>query len=170
MRQVFFDVETSGLSPVNGARVIEIGAVVVCAGQVEAEFSTLIGVDCDIHWAAQQVHGISRAMLRGQPSPAEVWPAFLALIGDAFLIAHNAPFDHRFLRHELGLLGLTLDNRVLCSLAASRRKYPQLSSHRLEVVARHVLGDIPADCRLHRALGDARLLARVWSGTTAFVD
>ena len=170
MRQVYFDVETSGLSPATGARVIEIGAVVVCGGQIEAEFSTLIGVDCDIHWAAQQVHGISRAMLRGQPPPEEVWPDFLALVGDAPMIAHNAPFDQRFLRHELALLGLTLGNRVLCSLATSRRKYPQLSSHRLEAVARHVLGDIPADCRLHRALGDARLLARVWAGTTAFFD
>ena len=162
MRHIFFDVETSGLSPVNGDRVIEIGAVAVTDGKVEAEFSTLIGVDCAIHWAAQRVHGISPAMLRGQPLPEEVWPAFLGFAADAPLIAHNAPFDSRFLRHELGCLGLRLSNAIHCSLEASRRKFPRLASHRLEVVARHVLGDIPADCRMHRALGDARLLARLW--------
>jgi DNA polymerase-3 subunit epsilon len=162
MRQIFFDVETSGLSPAHGARVIEIGAVAVRSGRIEAEFSTLIGVDCDIHWAAQRVHGISRAMLHGQPRPEEVWGAFLGFAGTAPLIAHNAPFDSRFLYHELDLLGLACDNRIHCSLAASRRRFPHLTSHRLEAVARHVLGDIPGDCRLHRALGDARLLARVW--------
>jgi DNA polymerase-3 subunit epsilon len=164
MRMVFFDVETSGLSPSCGARVIEVGAVAVSAGQIEAEFSTLLDVDCDIHWAAQRVHGISRSKLRGQPRPEEVWPAFLVFAGDAPLIAHNAPFDSRFLHFELNLLGLNLHNHVFCSLATSRRRYPHLASHRLETVARHVLGEIPGDCRLHRALGDARLLARVWAG------
>jgi DNA polymerase III epsilon subunit family exonuclease len=165
VRQIFFDVETSGLSPANGDRVIEIGAVAVAGEQIEAEFSTLIGVGCDIHWAAQRVHGISPAMLRGQPLPEEVWPAFLGFAANAPLIAHNAPFDARFLRHELGGLGLRLNNAIHCSLEASRRHFPSLASHRLEVVARHVLGDIPADCRMHRALGDARLLARIWVAT-----
>lgn len=168
MRRIFFDVETSGLSPACGARVIEIGAVAVQDGQLAAEFSTLIGVDCDIHWAAQRVHGISRTMLRGQPQPAEVWPAFLDFVEDAPLLAHNARFDASFLRHELGLLGLGLGNPIHCTLEASRRHFPRLASHRLETVARHVLGAVPDDCRLHRALGDARLLAQVWAGTAAF--
>ena len=165
VRKIFFDVETSGLSPANGDRVIEIGAVAVTDGLIEAEFSTLIGVDCDIHWAAQRVHGISPAMLRGQPLPEEVWPAFLGFAANAPLIAHNAPFDSRFLHHELGGLGLRLNNAIHCSLEASRRHFPRLASHRLDVVARHVLGDIPADCRMHRAQGDARLLARLWVAT-----
>jgi DNA polymerase-3 subunit epsilon len=168
MRQVFFDVETSGLSPACGARVIEIGAVAMRDGSVEGEFATLVSVDCEIHWAALRVHGIRPAMLRGQPPPTEVWPAFLAFAAGAPLIAHNAPFDSRFLRHELGALGLELDNPVHCSLVASRRHFPRLTSHRLEEVARHVLGAIPADCQMHRALGDARLLARIWAGRPVF--
>ncbi|MCM2263751.1 MAG: 3'-5' exonuclease [Desulfuromonadales bacterium] len=168
MRLIFFDVETSGLSPARGDRVIEIGAVAVRGGEVEAEFSTLIEVDCEIHWAAHQVHGISLPMLVGKPRPEEVWPAFLAFAGNTPLIAHNAPFDTRFLRYELDLLGLPLDNSIHCSLVASRSHFPRLASHRLEEVARHVLGAIPADCRLHRALGDARLLARIWSSHPSF--
>ncbi len=156
------DVETTGFSPARGDRVIEIGAVAVSEGRVIEEFSTLIDVKCSIHRAARQVHGISDAMLKGQPAPQMVWPAFLKFAGGAPLVAHNAPFDTGFLRHELGRLGLALNNHVHCSLKMSRRKFPRLPSHHLEVVARHVLGDIPEDCRLHRALGDARLLARVW--------
>jgi DNA polymerase-3 subunit epsilon len=93
MRRVFFDTETSGLSPTRGDRVIEIGAVAVSGWEIETEFSTLIDVDCEIHWAAQRVHGISRFMLAGKPRPEEVWPAFLEFIDGAPLIAHNAPFD-----------------------------------------------------------------------------
>jgi len=168
MRKVFFDTETSGLSPTRGDRIIEIGAVAVRGGEIEAEFSTLIEVDCDIHWAAQRVHGISRTMLIGKPKPEEVWLSFLDFVCDAPLIAHNAPFDSRFLHYELSLLNLSLNNPIYCSLAESRRRFPRLAGHRLDEVAMHVLGEVPADCRRHRALGDARLLARVWAGVEAF--
>jgi len=166
-REVVLDVETSGLSPARGDRVIEIGAVALQGGRIVAEFSTLIEVDCSIHWAAERVHGINRRMLRGQPAPPQAWPAFLSFADDAPLIAHNASFDAGFLRAELERLGLALRNPVRCSLQASRHRFPRLANHRLETVARHVLGEIPADCRLHRALGDARLLARVWTAMAA---
>lgn len=162
MHEVVFDVETSGLSPATGGRVIEIAAVAIGSGGIMTEFSTLIDVDCHIHRAAHEVHGISRTMLRGHPAPREAWQQFIGFVGKAELIAHNARFDAAFLHAELRRLDLTLSNPVRCSLLESRRRFPRLSSHRLESVARHVLGGIPDDCRLHRALGDARLLARVW--------
>ena len=161
-RIVVLDVETSGLSPQRGDRVIEIGAVAVSGGLIKEEFHTLVGVDCRIHWAAERVHGISRAMLSGQPAPEQVWASFLEFIGDAPLVAHNARFDLSFIKSETARIGQHLNNQVHCSLELSRRKFPGLASHKLEMVARHVLGGIPEDCRLHRALGDARLLARVW--------
>lgn len=163
MRDVIFDVETSGLSPASGGRVIEIGAVAVLDGKSIAEFSTLIDVDCTIHWAAERVHGINRTMLRGQPGPREAWQEFINFAGPSRLVAHNARFDAGFLHAELSRLDLKLSNPIFCSLVESRRRFPRLPSHRLEAVARHVLGGIPDDCRLHRALDDARLLARVWA-------
>lgn len=111
----------------SGGRVIEIGAVAIEDGRIVDELSTLIRTNAPISYGAFRVHGISPEMLRGKPTPMEVWPTFLEFIGNAPLIAHNAPFDMSFVRHELALLG-----------------------------------DIPADCRLHRALDDARLAARVW--------
>ena len=103
-------------------------------------------------------------MLVGMPTPPEVWPEFLAFVGDGVLVAHNAPFDLRFIRHELARLGLGLNNGSVCTLQVARRCYPNLPGYRLETVARHVLGTIPSDCQLHRALGDARLVARMWQG------
>lgn len=161
-RLVVVDVETSGLSIANGGRVIEIGAVAVEQGAVVGEFATLIDVAVDIHYGAQRVHGISRAMLRGKPTPREVWPTLVQFVGAAPLVAHNSPFDQGFVLHELALLGLALPNAWHCTLRLARRRLPQLGNHRLETVARHLLGEIPPACRLHRALDDARLTAEVW--------
>lgn len=161
-RVVVVDVETSGLSPQRGDRVIEIGAVAVSDGSVGEEFHTLIDVDCRIHWAAERVHGISRSMLIGNLMPEYAWESFLEFVRDSPLVAHNARFDLAFIRHEAARIGRCLGNQVHCSLELSRRRFPNLASHKLEAVARHLLGGIPEDCRLHRALGDARLLARVW--------
>lgn len=166
-QHIAIDVETSGLAVVSGGRVIEIGAVAIEEGRIVAELSTLIETGTAISYGAYRVHGISREMLRGQPSPAEVWPTFLEFIGSAPLIAHNAPFDLGFIRHELALQGLTLPNQSICTVRLARRCCPQLPNHRLATVARHLLGEIPADCLLHRALDDARLAARIWMAMEA---
>ncbi|MGE4345019.1 MAG: PolC-type DNA polymerase III [Geoalkalibacter sp.] len=161
-KYVAVDVETIDLSPARGGRVIEIAAVAMEGPLIVEEYSTLINAPCRIHPSAKKVHGISRRMLADYPTPAEVWPKFLQFIEASPLVAHNARFDIGFLRHELALLGLPLVNRSHCTLDLARKHYAYLPNHRLSTVARHLLGDIPADCRLHRALGDARLAARVW--------
>lgn len=161
-RHVIVDVETTGMSVQNGGRVIEIGAVAVEAGRITDEFSTLIDTGAPIHYGAQRVHGISASMLRGKPLPADVWPSFVEFAGNAQLVAHNSSFDSAFVSHELALLGLLLRNQWHCTVRLARKRLPNLQNHKLETVARHLLGDIPADCRLHRALDDARITARVW--------
>jgi len=156
------DVETSGLRPVGGDRVIECAAVKIFQGKIVSEFNTLINVPGRIHPDAQRVHGISRDMLYNQPAPEEAWANFLRFVGKAPLIAHNARFDMNFIRHELSRLGKRLTNKSICTLRLARRRYLRLPNHRLETVARHVLGTIPKDCRLHRALDDTRLVAKLW--------
>jgi DNA polymerase III epsilon subunit family exonuclease len=160
---VALDCETSGFSAARGHRVIEIGAVKLVAGGVTAEFHSLIDAGCPIHREAQRVHGISREDLHGQPSPPEVFARFRDFIGPALLVAHNAPFDMAFLRSEFARLGWHLSNRSRCTLRLSRRLLPDLPDHRLETVARHLLGEMDESERLHRALADARLAARVWT-------
>lgn len=161
-RFVAIDVETTGMSPVRGDRVIEVAATIIEGTRICDEFSSLICVDCSIHPAAQKVHGIDGAMLREAPPPDDVWPRFARFISGAPLLAHNASFDLSFLRHEFSRLGQAFFNPHHCTLALSRRLLPHLPNHRLETVARHLLGGIPQDCRLHRALDDARLVALVW--------
>jgi len=161
-RYIACDVETSGLSPSRGGRVIEVGAVAFEDGRLTDEFGTLINVDCSIHRAAQRVHGISRVMLAGMPEPAGVWRDFLVFIGGCPLVAHNAAFDAAFLRNELSLLGMRMTHRFYCSLVLSRKLLPDLPNHRLATVAHHLLGPLPPNVRLHRALDDARLTAGIW--------
>jgi DNA polymerase-3 subunit epsilon len=161
-RIVVVDLETTGMSCKNGGRVIEAAAVAVEEGRIVAELSTLVNPETPIHYGAQRVHGISAAMLHGKPAPEEAWPWFVEFIADSPLVAHNSPFDSGFLRHELSLLGLSLPNPWHCTVRLARKHLPHLPNHKLETVARHILGDIPADCRLHRALDDARITAKIW--------
>jgi len=159
---VAFDVETTGLSPNMGHRIIEVGAVRIVSGSFVEEFHSLIDCGGSISMSAQRIHGITPAMLRGQPPPAVVFASFRAFISQATLAAHNVRFDLSFLRNEFGGLGWPLPNRAMCTLEACRSRLYMLPNYRLETVARRLLGPLPQDTRLHRALGDARLVARVW--------
>jgi len=156
------DVETSGLFPSNGDRVIECAAVIIKNREIHSEFHTLINAPCKIKHDAHRIHGITQQMLLSAPSPGEAWSVFSKFIGDLPLLAHNAQFDQGFIRCEFLRLGLRISNHFTCTLARARKRFPSLPNHRLETVARHVLGKIPKECQLHRALGDARLVARVW--------
>ena len=159
---VAFDVETTGMSPSRGHRIIEIGAVRIIGGELREEFHSLIDCGESVSIAAQRIHGITKAMLHGQPQPVEVYSRFRAFIGKATLAAHNARFDLSFLRNEFSRLGWPLPNRTLCTLGACRRHLHALPDYRLETVARRLLGPLPPGSHLHRALEDARLVARVW--------
>lgn len=159
---IVVDVETSGFSVRDGGRVIEVGAVALENGAIVGELSSLINADATIHYGAYRVHGISREMLRGQPSPAEVWRSFHQFVGNAPLAAHNATFDSSFIRHELALLGLPLANPWHCTVRLARAKLPHLANHRLDTVYCHLFGTVPATAQRHRALDDARMAARIW--------
>jgi DNA polymerase-3 subunit epsilon len=161
-RHVVVDLETTGLSPRHGHRVIEIGAVAVENGAIAGEFSTLIDAGVPIPPAVQAIHGITDAMLEGQPPPEEVFPRFYAFIADSVLVAHNAVFDIRFLRHEFARLGMRLPHRYLCTLEMSRLLIPRLPDHTLETIYLHLFPDTKFLRQNHRALDDARMTAKIW--------
>jgi len=161
-RFIAVDVETTGLSTKRGDRIIEIGAVVVEGGSIGEEFHALISVKERIHWAAQQVHGITEEMLIDKPKADAVMPEFRKFIADCSLVAHNARFDMAFISDEFLRLGRGLTNPYQCTLELSRNLYPKLPNHRLETVYRHLFGRIPEGTKRHRALDDARLVAKMW--------
>lgn len=161
-RIIAIDVETTGLSPTHGHRVIEIGAVAIQDRRIVEEFHSLVFTARRISTAAREVHGISDEMLIGQPTPETVFPHFHRFISGSALVAHNAEFDMAFIRQEFYRLGLSLSAPVVCTLNLSRRRCRGLSNYRLETVARHLLGALPYDRQHHRALDDARLVAQIW--------
>ncbi len=103
---VVFDFETSGLKPAQGARVIEVGAVLVEGGAIRASFQRLINPGFPVSPFITAFTGISNAMLKDAPESAEALAEFCAFCGDLPMVAHNARFDRAFLAAELARQGL----------------------------------------------------------------
>ncbi len=93
---IVVDVETTGWRP-DEARITEIGAVRVSAGQLLGQFSSLVNPGRAIPERIAALTGIDDAMVSAAPPLAEVLPAFLAFARGGVLTAHNAPFDVGFL-------------------------------------------------------------------------
>lgn len=160
-RWVVFDVETTGLFPERGHRIIEVGAVAVNGDEMGEEFQSLVCCNVPISKAARKVHGITSEMLVGQPELKQVMMLFKEFTRASTLVAHNAAFDVGFLQWECMRADLLFTCRYRCTLRMSRKHLPFLPDYKLETVARHL--GIPVDgSRRHRALDDARLTARVW--------
>jgi DNA polymerase-3 subunit epsilon len=159
---IAFDIETTGLSCVRGARIIEIGAVSIENGISGGEFHSLIDTGRPVSAGARRIHGISDEMLQNQPKPEEVYPRFREFVGNGHLVSHNAQFDMAFLRSEFGRLGLTCWYEYRCTLTMSRRLFPDLDNHKLESVYRYLIRESRDAVQSHRALDDARMVARVW--------
>ncbi|KEF35589.1 MULTISPECIES: 3'-5' exonuclease [Deinococcus] len=169
MNVVVFDLETTGLSPQRDA-IVEIGAMRVRDGRVveDERFETLVrplsgdGHPLRIPWRAQQVHGISDAMVRDAPDLGDVLPQFLDFVGDSVVVAHNISFDTSFLRAATGRYGLRWAPPAQhCTLQLSRQAFPAERSHRLDLLAER-LGLSFAPGGRHRSLGDVRVTAEAY--------
>ncbi len=161
-RHVVIDIETTGLSPKRGHRIIEVGAIAISDGDPPEEFHSLIKINRKIPIKVKEIHGITDAMLQDKHGADEVLPRLCDFLADSAIVAHNASFDIGFLRHECERLSLPFTNKSVCTLQMSRRFYPHLPNHKLETVYRHLFGKITHDIKRHRALDDARMTARIW--------
>ncbi|MHB8092137.1 MAG: 3'-5' exonuclease [Syntrophales bacterium] len=158
----FFDLETTGLDPKKGHRVIELAAVIMDEGGIILAYQSFVRSERLIPAQAIKIHGITNEMLLDQPTPSAVYPALKELIKDKTLVAHNAKFDMAFLRQEFGMLGMQLNNQSICTLEMSRERFPNLPNHKLSTVYRHLTGKSNSYIRQHRALDDARMVAAIW--------
>jgi DNA polymerase III epsilon subunit len=156
-----FDLETTGLNPSEGDEIIEIGAVRVVNQRVRrAEtLHQLVAPTRRISASSQEVHGLTPAMLAGQPSLPAVMPGFYGFTEGTVLVAHNAAFDMRFLELSEARTGLRFEHPVLDTLLLSAVVHPEQGSHRLDAIAQRF--GLPVVDR-HHALGDALLTAEVW--------
>ncbi len=163
MREIVLDTETTGLDPLQGHRLVEIGCVELVnhfpTGKTWHEY---FNPGRDMPEEAFKVHGISSEFLADKPIFEELADAFLEFIGDSRLIIHNAPFDMKFLNFELKLVNrplLSMD-RVLDTLAVARRKFPG-GQNNLDALCRRFKID-NSNRTLHGALLDSQLLAEVY--------
>ncbi|WP_028114628.1 3'-5' exonuclease [Ferrimonas kyonanensis] len=157
---VVLDFETTGLSPGQGDRAIEIGAVKLHQGQVVDRFQQLMNPGFRVSGFIESYTGISNAMLSAAPGCAEVMDRFADFITGANLVAHNASFDQRFLDAELAAIGRNYQGGFACSMLIARRWYPQAPNHKLGSLVAY--RQIENDGVFHRALADSEMTARLW--------
>ncbi|MFC6154788.1 3'-5' exonuclease [Nocardioides yefusunii] len=158
------DLETTGLDPADGHRVIEIAVARVRAdGSVVEEFSTLLDPGRDPRTGRREVgpthiHHVEVDDLLGAPTFAQAWGEVARLFDGAVVVAHNAVFEEKFLAHELGLAGISGERfPAVCTLLWARESI-NTDNHRLATVVEHAGIDFPHQ---HTALGDVRATAQL---------
>ena len=158
---VIFDVETTGLFPETGDRMIEIAALKVTDLQIVDKFYSLLDPQREISLGAYEVNGITPGMLQGAPEAKDVLPRFLKFLGGAHLVGHNIKFDLGFLCHELSLLDMKLHEKtmVVDTLKLARRVLPALGRYPLWLVAESLGIKIE---QKHRAMADVELTLQVF--------
>jgi DNA polymerase-3 subunit epsilon len=156
-----FDTETTGLDPSGGDEIIQIGATRIVNRRLLGQecFDQLVDPQRSLSEESIRIHGITPALLAGQPTIAAVLPAFRAFCADTVLVAHNAAFDMRFLQLKEERLGLRFDQPVLDTLLLSAVLHPAQQSHRLEAIAERLGVSVVGR---HTALGDAMVTAEVF--------
>lgn len=154
---VFVDLETTGGTP-GVDRITEIGIVEI-GPQGVSQWTSLVNPQKPIPSFIQQLTGITDAMVRDAPTFDQLAAGLLERMSGRLFVAHNAHFDHGFLKGEFKRVGLRFAPDVLCTVQLSRAVYPAESRHGLDaLVERHAL--VPS--ARHRALADADLLWQFW--------
>jgi DNA polymerase-3 subunit epsilon len=165
MRQIFLDTETTGLSPEQGDRVIEIGCI-------EMDHRRLTGrtLHCYLnperrnHPDAVKIHGLTDEFLADKPLFASVADELMDFVSGAEIVIHNAGFDVGFLNEELRRLGRPkfpgFVGKITDSLLMAREMFPG-KANSLDALCKRLEVD-NSNRALHGALLDAGLLAEVY--------
>lgn len=176
MREIVLDTETTGFEPLDGDRIVEIGAIELMNHMPTGRtFHQYINPMRSMPAEAFAVHGIGpdlldppqapksgQVILKDKPQFSEVAHEFLAFIRDAKLIIHNASFDMKFLNAELGWANhpkLPID-QAIDTLAIARKRFPG-SPASLDALCRR-FGIDNSSRTLHGALLDSEILAEVY--------
>jgi len=149
----YIDLETTGLDPAHGDRVIEIGLLRTNGKVVEVEWDQLVDPGRPVSYGAYRVNHISDEMLVGAPLFAQVADELLALVQDTVVVAHNAPFDLGFLKSELTYAQRPLPSVIVLDTVRLARAHVTAPSYSLQALC-EMYGIENEDP--HRALGDAR--------------
>jgi len=163
MREIVLDTETTGLDPNTGDRVVEIGCIELINHIPTGEtYHQYVNPERIMPAEAFAVHGLSEAFLSDYPVFADVADTFLAFVGDAKLVIHNAAFDMKFLNAELERLDRPAIPmaRAIDTVQMARQRFPGAQAS-LDALCRRFEIDNSARDK-HGALLDADLLALVY--------
>jgi DNA polymerase-3 subunit epsilon len=163
MREIVLDTETTGLDPNAGHRIVEVAAIeMINAVMTERFFHRYVNPERDMPEEAFRVHGLSAEFLSAHPPFPQVVDEFLAFVGDAPLVIHNAEFDMRFLNAELVRCGRPPlpQQQSKCTLIMARQKFPG-SQASLDALCKRFAIDNTHRTK-HGARLDAELLAEVY--------
>lgn len=165
MKVVVIDTETADAKRDS---ICALAVVVIDEGKIVAEWSSLIRPPRPPAPANIEVHGLTMQRLAGAPPFAVAWARALPLLeGANTLVAHNAKFDQSVLDAACQAAGLALPvGPWTCTVTMARSAWPQLASHKLNVVAEH----LGLDLQHHDALSDARACARIYLAARAVQD
>ncbi len=155
---VVFDIETTGFSNVED-RIIEIGAVKVQGGEIVDYYSSFVNPGIPIPFRITELTSITDDMVMSAPKIDVILPEFLAFVGDAALVAHNAGFDVGFIEQNCKNLGLPHEYTYLDTVALARVLLPTLAKYKLDSVSK-ALG-ISLENH-HRAVDDAKATAEIF--------
>lgn len=170
IRQILLDTETTGLDPLAGHRIIEIGAIEMVERRLTgAQFHRYLNPERLVDAGAMAVHGLNNQFLADKPLFADVVAEFLSFIDGAELIIHNAPFDIKFLEHELGLAKISPKSiasraSVIDTLVMARKMHPGQKNSLDALCKRYKVSN--SHRSLHGALLDADILAKVYLAMT----
>jgi DNA polymerase III subunit epsilon len=163
MREIVFDTETTGLDPLQGDRLVEIGCIEMVnrfpTGKV---FHCYFNPQRDMPEQAFKIHGLSGEFLKDKSLFTDKVDELIAFLGDAQLVAHNAMFDLGFLNAELERAGRAAVNRerMIDTLVIARRKHPGGSNRLDDLCVRYAIDN--SRRTKHGALLDAELLAEIY--------
>jgi DNA polymerase III subunit epsilon len=171
LRQIVLDTETTGRSPDQGDRLVEIGCIeIVELTPTGRTFHCYVNPQRDVPEEVVQVHGLTGHFLSQHKTfdHPDVCDRLLEFLGDAPLIAHNSEFDRRFLNAELARLGREIipQERFTDTLALARKRFPG-AANSLDALSRRFQlerygFDLVARKDKHGALLDARMLAEIY--------
>ena len=163
MNEIFLDTETTGLSFIDGHKIVEIACIetkdLIVTGRV---FHKLINPKRDVPKEAFKIHGFSEEFLSDKETFDQVADEFLSFIRGKKIIIHNASFDLGFLNYELGFLKKNeiKKENIIDSLTIAREKFPG-SSNSLDALCKRFNIDLSKRTK-HNALLDCELLREVY--------
>ena len=155
---VVFDLETTGFSPVTN-RIIEIGAVKVEHGEITERFSAFVNPEVPIPFEIEKLTGINDSMVVEAEPIEEVLPKFLAFVGDAILVAHNAGFDVNFIQENAKRQGIATDFTYVDTVGIARTLLTGQAKYTLDAVAKTLGVSLENH---HRAVDDAECTAEIF--------